>query len=92
VYLRLLGVEPSDQGRGFGAALLQHGLYLETFAERNVPFYLRHGFELVVDEVERHSGIHTPSASASRAGPSFCRTSTSSSALASWGFYRPAQL
>jgi GNAT superfamily N-acetyltransferase len=77
-YLRLLGVEPSDQGRGFGAALLQHGLkradadghgcYLETFAERNVPFYLRHGFELVVDEVERHSGIHT------------------------WGFYRPARL
>jgi hypothetical protein len=33
--------------------------YLETFAERNVPFYLRHGFELVVDETEPSSGIRT---------------------------------
>ena len=66
-YLRLLGVDPAHQGQGLGSILLAHGLrradetgqpcYLETFAERAVPFYLRHGFELVVDEtgtLERH--------------------------------------
>jgi GNAT superfamily N-acetyltransferase len=66
-YLRLLGVDPAQQGRGLGGALLGHGLkraaaelrpcYLETFEERNGPFYLRHGFELVVDEVEPTSGV-----------------------------------
>ena len=55
--------------RALGSTLLEHGLrradetgrpcYLETFAERNVPFYLRHGFELVVDETEPFSGIRT---------------------------------
>jgi GNAT superfamily N-acetyltransferase len=68
-YLRLLGVDRVQQGRGLGGALLQHGLrradadghpcYLETFSERNVPFYLRHGFDLVVDDVEPASGIRT---------------------------------
>jgi GNAT superfamily N-acetyltransferase len=68
-YLRLLGVDPDHQGMGLGSILLDHGLrradatrqpcYLETFAERNVPFYLRHGFELVVDETEPLSGIRT---------------------------------
>ena len=68
-YLRLLGVDPAHQGQGLGSILLTHGLrradetgqpcYLETFAERNVPFYLRHGFELVVDETEPSSGIRT---------------------------------
>lgn len=67
-YLRLIGVDPAQQGRGLGSVLLDHGLqraraermpcYLETFAERNIPFYLRHGFELVVDEVEPTSGVH----------------------------------
>ena len=66
-YLRLLGVEPTQQGRGLGLTLLQHGLsradenghscFLETFQERNVPFYLRHGFQLVIDTVEPTSGI-----------------------------------
>ena len=66
-YLRLLGVEPTQQGRGIGSALLQHGLsradangdacFLETFQERNVPFYLRHGFALAIDTVEPKSGI-----------------------------------
>jgi len=68
-YLRLLGVDPAHHGQGLGSTLLEHGLrradetsqpcYLETFAERNVPFYLRHGFELVVDETEPFSGIRT---------------------------------
>jgi GNAT superfamily N-acetyltransferase len=66
-YLRLLGVDPGRQRRGLGGLLLAYGLaradesgrpcFLETFAERNVPFYLRHGFQLVLDEVEPNSGI-----------------------------------
>lgn len=67
-YLRLLGVEPSQQSGGLGGALLQHGLaradgsgapcYLETFREQTIGFYLRHGFELLTDDVETTSGIH----------------------------------
>jgi GNAT superfamily N-acetyltransferase len=66
-YLRLLGVEPTQQGLGLGGALLQYGLaradangdpcFLETFQERNVPFYLRNQFQLVIDDVEPTSGI-----------------------------------
>ena len=54
-----LGVEPSEQGKGIGGVLMQpilmragaEGLpcYLETENERNVPFYERHGFEVVSD-------------------------------------------
>ena len=68
-YLRLLGVDPARQGQGLGSTLIEYGLrradetsqpcYLETFAERNVPLYLRHGFELVVDETEPSSRIRT---------------------------------
>ena len=67
-YLRLLGVDPEHQGAGLGSVLLEHGLrradatghpcYLETFEERNVPFYLRHGFDLVVDEATPTPGLH----------------------------------
>ena len=66
-YLRLLGVDAAAQGRGLGGRLLEYGLarasesgyptFLETFAERNVAFYLRHGFQLALDEVEPTSGI-----------------------------------
>jgi GNAT superfamily N-acetyltransferase len=66
-YLRLIGVEPTQQGRGLGSMLLRHGLsrahesgngcFLETFQERNVPFYLSHGFQLVIDQTEPASGI-----------------------------------
>jgi GNAT superfamily N-acetyltransferase len=66
-HLRLLGVDPRHQGGGLGTMLLKHGLsradatghpcFLETFSERNVPFYLRHGFELVMNDVEPASGI-----------------------------------
>lgn len=66
-HLRLLGVEPGLQGGGLGAQLMQHGIdraaamgyptILETFAERTVPFYLRNGFELLLDQVEPSSGL-----------------------------------
>jgi GNAT superfamily N-acetyltransferase len=66
-YLRLIGVDPVHQGERLGSTLLRYGLdradasghpcFLETFAERNAPFYLRHGFDLVIDEVEPGTGI-----------------------------------
>ena len=56
-YLPLIGVDPSKQGRGHGAALLRHALervdrarrvaYLESSNPANVPLYQRHGFEVV---------------------------------------------
>jgi GNAT superfamily N-acetyltransferase len=60
-YLAILGVEPAQQGTGIGAALMRHRLercdrdgllaYLESSNPRNVPFYRRHGFE-VLDEIQ----------------------------------------
>lgn len=56
-YLPLIGVEPSRQGRGLGAALLGPMLkvcdaarlpaYLEATSLSSVPLYRRHGFEPV---------------------------------------------
>jgi GNAT superfamily N-acetyltransferase len=56
-YLPLMGVDPLQQGKGFGSALLQHALiqcdrdrklaYLESSNPRNIPLYERHGFELL---------------------------------------------
>ena len=55
-YLEFLGVEPDRQGQGIGSDLLVKGpaeeavaaaRYLETFNERNVSFYGRHGYEVV---------------------------------------------
>jgi ribosomal protein S18 acetylase RimI-like enzyme len=56
-YLATLGTAVEQQGKGVGSALmrpvLQHcdteGIpcYLESSKERNVPFYRRHGFEVV---------------------------------------------
>jgi GNAT superfamily N-acetyltransferase len=53
-YLPLIGVQPSKQGNGYGAALLRASLersdadgapsYLEATSERNIPLYERHGF------------------------------------------------
>ncbi len=59
-YLWTLGVDPPRQGQGVGGALLQpvlaradgEGLpcYLETDKDINVPFYRRHGFEVLVED------------------------------------------
>lgn len=56
-YLPLIGVDPSQQGRGLGAALLRYALarvdregrlaYLESTNPANVSLYRRHGFELM---------------------------------------------
>jgi GNAT superfamily N-acetyltransferase len=64
-YLMILGVDPPYQGRGVGGELMQpiltecdrEGLraYLETQKARNVPFYRKHGFE-VVRETEAPTG------------------------------------
>jgi ribosomal protein S18 acetylase RimI-like enzyme len=58
-YLAVLGVEPELQGRGVGSALIAPVLeratadglpcYLETVKERNVTFYRKHGFEVMVE-------------------------------------------
>ena len=61
-YLFLLGVEPSRQRRGLGGALMrpvleradsgQLACYLETENERNVAFYQKQGFDLIVNGEE----------------------------------------
>jgi ribosomal protein S18 acetylase RimI-like enzyme len=66
-YLPAIGVDPAHQGGGCGSALLRAALaradaeglpcYLETFNPRNAPFYQRHGFLLVNEEVEPASGL-----------------------------------
>jgi ribosomal protein S18 acetylase RimI-like enzyme len=59
LYLNILGVEPSFQGRHCGVAILNHlrelvetrsdleGVYLETATEANVAYYTRNGFEVI---------------------------------------------
>lgn len=66
-YLMILGVDPPCQGRGIGSALLApvfaradaEGLpcYLETSKARNVPFYRRHGFEVLVEAAMPEAGF-----------------------------------
>jgi GNAT superfamily N-acetyltransferase len=56
-YLSLIGVEALHRNKGFGAALLEHGLqqcdrehraaYLWSSNEQNTSLYQRHGFEVV---------------------------------------------
>jgi len=56
-YLPMIGVEPNAQGKGIGAELMRHALarcdqeralaYLESSKPQNIPFYLRHGFEVI---------------------------------------------
>jgi ribosomal protein S18 acetylase RimI-like enzyme len=56
-YLPLIGVDPFHHGKGLGSALMQHAIatcdkdnkfaYLESSNPKNIPFYRRHGFELL---------------------------------------------
>ena len=56
-YLPQIGVDPNAQGKGIGAALMRHALarcdqeqalaYLEASKPQNIPFYQRHGFEVI---------------------------------------------
>jgi ribosomal protein S18 acetylase RimI-like enzyme len=67
-YLSTLGVAPPRQGQGIGGALIQPVLaradaesllcYVETEKERNLPFYRRHGFEVVVEDDMPNGGPH----------------------------------
>ncbi|MEZ2226143.1 GNAT family N-acetyltransferase [Microcoleus sp.] len=61
-YLAMIGVEPTQQGKGFGSALLRHMLrqcdhdripaYLEASSPQNIAFYKQHGFELISPSVQ----------------------------------------
>jgi ribosomal protein S18 acetylase RimI-like enzyme len=54
-YLPMIGVDPAQQGRGYGSMLLRHALeradrdhlpaYLESTSPESKPLYERHGFE-----------------------------------------------
>ncbi len=56
-YLPLIGVDPTCQGRGLGDKLMVPAIarcdadrfpaYLESSNPRNIPFYQRHGFEVM---------------------------------------------
>ncbi|MEX2159594.1 MAG: GNAT family N-acetyltransferase [Dehalococcoidia bacterium] len=67
-YLLVLGIEPERQGMGLGGAIIQPTLeradrerlpcYLETMKERNVTFYRKHGFDVVVEGELPKGGPH----------------------------------
>ena len=56
-YLPLIGVDPSQQGKGYGSMLMQPALtqcdrtqtpaYLEATSSKSIPLYQRHGFALL---------------------------------------------
>jgi GNAT superfamily N-acetyltransferase len=69
-YLPQIGVDPNAQGKGIGADLMRHALarcdqegalaYLEASKPENIPFYQRHGFE-VIGEIQVGAGpVVTP--------------------------------
>src|SRR5262245_56359164 len=67
-YLLILGVDPSRQGQGVGGSLIEpilrradaegRACYLETMKPRNVTFYSKHGFEVVVEDDTTDGGLH----------------------------------
>ncbi|HWM15855.1 MAG TPA: GNAT family N-acetyltransferase [Microbacterium sp.] len=56
-FLPFIGVDPCEQGEGYGAALMKHALipcdrdhapaYLESSNPKNIPLYERHGFDVL---------------------------------------------
>jgi ribosomal protein S18 acetylase RimI-like enzyme len=66
-YLFGMGIEPSGQGKGVGSRLMGPVLersdadgvpcYLETQNSRNVPFYHKHGFVVVVEAEMPDGGL-----------------------------------
>ncbi len=69
-YLAVLGVDVHRQGKGLGAMLMKHALaridgeglpaYLESSNPRNIPFYERHGFEVMGRIQSGKSPVVTP--------------------------------
>lgn len=69
-YLPMMGVDPTEQGRGYGSALLRRGLalcdadglpaYLESTNPRNVALYERFGFKVVGQIKTRTSPVVIP--------------------------------
>ena len=67
-YLLILRVDPPRQGQGIGGSLIEPVLrradaaglpcYLETMKPRNVTFYGKHGFEVVVEDDVAGAGLH----------------------------------
>jgi GNAT superfamily N-acetyltransferase len=65
-YLMALGVDPAAQGQGLGAALVRPvlaeadtlglGCYLETFSERNLAFYGKLGFQVIMQDASPDRG------------------------------------
>jgi ribosomal protein S18 acetylase RimI-like enzyme len=68
--LAFIGVDPTHQGQGIGAALLRHTLaqidaqglhsYLESSNPANIPLYQRHGFEVIREIRVGGSPVVTP--------------------------------
>ncbi|MBI1210320.1 MAG: GNAT family N-acetyltransferase [Alphaproteobacteria bacterium] len=69
-YLAVLGVDVHSQGKGLGSVLMKHALtrvdreklpaYLESSNPRNIPFYERHGFEVIGRIQAGSSPVVTP--------------------------------
>ena len=66
-YLGSIGTDPPWQGKGIGSAIMQPVLercdeegmpaYLESSKERNIPFYMRHGFEVSAELRSEDGGL-----------------------------------
>jgi GNAT superfamily N-acetyltransferase len=69
-YLPLIGTDPAQQGKGYGADLMAHAIwrcdesrlpaYLESSTPANVPFYERFGFKVMGEIQQGSSPVLTP--------------------------------